>query len=302
MKSMMRPRLRHNLISRPFICTVYADQSMLGSAILCLGSLKRLNPGVQCLLYTSYQLPFQLQGLEVFSIDEALQKTLGVNPMEWGNLYPGIIGHYFRKTAMWIDTIDRAVDRGITRVGFCDADVFFLGSLLPIQYMLERCPLAAYCEPWTPMLDEVYENQSEEIRSLLIQRFGTDERFRGGYHNAGVVFAHANSAVRDCFHDVLDCTKSFPALAQQICFPEQTLLNFSLANRGIKVCDLGSLCPPGYQQSQEQMGMPTVVHFMSDQYSRRPSVLVTRFPEQVEQSLGAMLLSKDILCDAGIWN
>jgi hypothetical protein len=286
-------------------CAVYCDEGMVGNGLLALGSFKRVAPQMSAAMFTSRPKDYVwLKGVDVLEPDEPL-RAAHIDVDAWSRQYAGILGHYYRKVAMWLFMLEQA--RAATeRYIFIDADVLFLRCVQPLLNYARAHPFAAMLEHWHPSVWSVFRREPADMHRQVDLLFhgqaGPERMKRRAYFNSGFLLARNDDEdLHAAVKDVLAASVLYPELTRRIPFSEQTLFNLATMARRVACRDLYGMCVPSYHDESRGWPAPVARHYLSDRPHRHPEALHARYPALVEQSLAAIGTSVEELKDRGLF-
>ncbi|HEY2588824.1 MAG TPA: glycosyltransferase, partial [Tepidisphaeraceae bacterium] len=230
-------------------CAVYCDDGMAGNGLLALGSFKRVAPQMSAVMFTKRPKDFLwVKGVTVIDADEPL-RAAHIDIDTWSRQYPGILGHYYRKVAMWLFMLEQTSDATERHV-FIDADVLFLRCIQPLLQYARGHRFAAMVEHWHPSIWSVFRHHSpalhRQVDLLFHGQAGPERMRRRVYFNSGFLLAQNDEDVHAAVKDVLAASVLYPELSRQVPFSEQTLLNIATMARRVVCRDLYGMCVPSY--------------------------------------------------------
>lgn len=281
-------------------CSVYCNDGMIGNALIALGSFKRVAPQMRAVMFTARPQDYLwVKGIDVVDADEPF-RAAHIDIDAWSRQYPGIVGHYYRKVAMWLYMLEQAAGAADWHI-FIDADVLFLRGIESMLRHARAHVFAAMIEHWHPSIWSVFEREGpglqRQVELLFHGQAGPERMRRRTYFNSGFMLAREDEDVHAAVKDVLAASVLYPGLSRSIPFSEQTLFNIATMARRVVCRDLYGMCVPSYHDESRGWPLPVARHYLADKPHRDPPVLHRRYPALVEASLAAIGTSVDELKD-----
>jgi hypothetical protein len=287
-------------------CAVYCNEGMIGNGLLALASFKRVAPQMQAVMFTARPQDYLwVKGVDVVDIDEPF-RAAHLDVDAWAKQYPGILGHYYRKVAMWLYMLEQSAGTADWHV-FIDADVLFLRCIQPVLRYARTHRFAAMIEHWHPSVWTVFQRESPALRRQIDLLFhgqaGPERMRRRAYFNSGFLLARADDAdIHAAVKDVLTASVLYPELSRRIPFSEQTLFNIATMARGVVCRDLYGMCVPSYHDESRGWPAPVARHYLADRPHRHPPALYAKYPKLVEDSLAAIGTNVEEMMDRGLFS